>query len=508
MNPTQSSLILLRDHTPISLAPTFTTANLRLGWSHAYTLATTAFVLSMLAGCSRDSNTLMLGGSNRTLSAADFSGESTATVASAVAQRSARRNGGDPAAASPDAFNVNATTANGGPNSIPDASVTIEGTRIPASKITGRFSATDGISDVRAEPGTPASMIAAASAPVPISPALLVDAKVGDINGKPIYASRFLAPMAARFRQEAVLKSKLEWQVFAKGEIERTLAGFIEDELLRAEALASLSPGQKQGLFAFVERVQRQVLNQNRGSREQASRRVFAEEGTTIEEFIASKRERELINFQLDSQVRNRVAVTWRDIQQAYERNFDQFNSPPTFQFRLIRVFKDAPEKIEVVRSALATGASFAEIAALEANVNRRDTGGLEPREIKGEIKDAQFFPSDALNTPAKTLVVEYISNQTLNQVVGPIDLGATQAWLTLDTVSQRSVPLYQAQLGIENVLRESRERLEKSRYINRLKSRANISNPDEAVKSLLTIATERYFDPIAANKPATPRSN
>jgi hypothetical protein len=461
----------------------------------------------MLCACGSSETPLRLGGTNQPLSIADFAGDADATVAARVAARAAANPMRSGTEALPDVPREEASGVDVG----------VESLAVPASRITGPVSATEGISDVRAEPGPPASLVAAASNPVPLGEAQLVDSKVGDVNGKPIFASRFLAPMAARFRQEASRKGLAEWQAFAKGEIERTLAGFIEDELLRAEALASLTPAQQQGLFAFVERVQRDVLSQNRGSREQASRRIFEEEGATLEEFVAARKERELINFQLDSQVRKRVSVTWRDIQQAYERNFDQFNSPPTFQFRLIRAFKSDEASVESIRSALAAGTPFAQVAASEANVHNRATQGLEARQMPRPGSDggaggkADAKPESPGESPAGTSAsripaeMELFPNPTLDaaakalsvgEVVGPLDLGQTVAWLTLESIDQRSIPLYTAQLGIENVLRETRQRVERARYIDRLKSRANFSDPTETVSNLLAIATERFYEP------------
>lgn len=411
-------------------------------------------------------------GSNPPLSSSDFSGDASRTVA-VQTSRHART---VPETSTPDIpFDVNGSGV--------DAGIT----RIPSADITGEFGATDGISDVKAEPGPPPVRVAAQTDPVAIGEAVLVEAKVGDVNGKPIYATRFLAPMAERLRTEAAQRPRNEWQLFAKREIERALAGLVEDELLRAEALASLTPAQKQGLFAFVDRVQRDIVAQNRGSREQASRRIFQEEGTTIEQFTAARRERELINFQLQTQVNNRVSVTWRDIQQAYERNYEQFNTPPTFRFRLIRVFSDNPQGIKAVEDALAAGTPFVDVAATDANINDRANKGLVLKEVKGDPAKMTFFPNEALDAAAKEVGV--------GQTIGPIDMGTSQGWIHLEAIDQRSVPLYQAQLGIENVLRESRETTERARYIDRLKSRANISDPEETVTRILEIATERYYD-------------
>lgn len=441
-------------------------------------------LLAPLAGCGSEPEMVTLRGSNAALSSGDFSGDSNRTVAAHIAQYApaapaASGNGAD--ASLPAPFDVNGASA-----------VEAGNTRISSADIIGEFGATDGISDVRAEPGPPAARIAAQTDPVPIGEEVLVEAKVGDVNGKPIYASRFLAPMAARLRTEAAQRPLVQWQLFAKREIERALAGFVEDELLRAEALASLSPAQKQGLFAFVERVQQDFVAQNRGSREQASRRLFQEEGTTIEQFTAARRERELINFQLETQVNKRVSVTWRDIQQAYERNYEQFNTPPTFRFRLIRVLSDNTQDVQAVTDALAAGTPFADVAAMPANANDRANKGLVLKEVKGDPSKMEFFPNPDLDAAAKEIGV--------GEVVGPVDMGTSKAWLTLEAIDQRSVPLYQAQLGIENVLRENRQTVERARYIDRLKDRANISNPEETVERLLEIATDRYYTAARPN--------
>ncbi|MBL8757994.1 MAG: hypothetical protein JNK35_06150, partial [Phycisphaerae bacterium] len=68
-----------------------------------------------------------------------------------------------------------------------------------------------GVRDVVAIVGEPASPVnpsaSAASQPV------VIDAMVGQVNGKPIYASRFLAPLDARLRARRVeLRTNAAWQ--------------------------------------------------------------------------------------------------------------------------------------------------------------------------------------------------------------------------------------------------------------------------------------------------------
>jgi hypothetical protein len=351
-------------------------------------------------------------------------------------------------------------------------------------EVTGPVGASDGIRDAVARPGEPSGVEGALAA----GSEVLVEVKVGDVNGRPVFAGSFLEPMGDRLRAEARTRRLPEWRTFARGEIERELRTFIEDELLRAEALATLTPEQREGFLSFVRDMQRRFQAQNRGSREITAQRLSETEGRTFDEWTKSTQERELIRYELATKIDRRVNVSWRDIQQSYERNFEVFNPPPKYRFRMIQVPTQNADQVAEVARRLSAGEAFAGIATSELNRWNRDKGGLEEREHRGAASEGQFFANAQLNEAARGL--------SPGQTAGPFTLGGSSAWLHLEGIEQVSRSLYEAQLRIESVLRQTRTEAERRRYIQRLRGRATITEERQMVDALLRVAEERYFTP------------
>jgi hypothetical protein len=315
----------------------------------------------------------------------------------------------------------------------------------------------------------------------------LVDAKVGDINGRPIYAIEFLTPLAARLEAEARRAQGRAWSSFAEEQIRRELDALIEDELLRAEAIASLSPEQRQGLAFFLEQLRSNVVSRTGGSSIAASQRIERETGLGVEEFLDEQRTRELIRFQLERAVNNRVNVPWRDIVLEYQRQWEQFNPPSRAVFTMLRVPTAQSDAVEDLRARVTAGEDWSEIAVTSANNHARATNGQidPPVEFRGELSEATLFSNEALNAAARGLVP--------GAWTGPLEVGSQSMWIRLDGIEEESVPLYVAQLRIERWLRQVREGEERQRYIDRLRGDARVTNTDEIVQRLLRVAEERY---------------
>jgi hypothetical protein len=81
-----------------------------------------------------------------------------------------------------------------------------------------------------------------------------------------------------------------------------------------------------------------------------------------------------------------------------------------------------------------------------------------------------------------------------VGQVAGPIDVSAGKAWLFLESIQDRSQDLYNAQLVLEDRIREERFNRALERYFTRLANRMNISDTSDVVEQLAQIAERRYF--------------
>jgi hypothetical protein len=342
-----------------------------------------------------------------------------------------------------------------------------------------------------AAPGT--AMMASSATATPAGPVAMVDMKVGDINGKPVYANTFLDDMADQLRAETSRMRREEWLRFTRGKIEDKLNREIRDELLRAEAIGNFSPEQKQGFFAFMRNVQERVQSQSQGSRAATEERIETAEGLSLDQYMKRREQEELIGFQLREKIEKRVSVPWRDIRQEYERFFETFNPPPRATFRLVQIPAAKADAVETFSKRLAAGEPFRTLATdATLNAYKPATGGLEERELKGERAQGAFFGNEALNAAARTTA--------LGQVAGPFAVGDNTTWLFLESIEQKTRSLYDAQMDIESVLKRRRSTEATDRYIAHLRERASISSTSDMTRQLLTVADGRFW-PAATSR-------
>ncbi|MCW5775646.1 MAG: hypothetical protein KIS87_04270 [Phycisphaeraceae bacterium] len=316
----------------------------------------------------------------------------------------------------------------------------------------------------------------------------LVDAKVGDLNGRPIYARAWLEQIGDRLRARSAELPRAQWRALAENEIAERLRSELKDQLLLAEARASLTPQERAGLRAFLERFESDVVSGAAGSRTLAERQLAEERGITLEE---ARREREqvvLIQEQFRREIASRVQVPWRDIRLVYERNQSVFNPPPRAVFRQIRVRTADAGAIEQVGAALESGAPFDEVADLEVN-ERRDP---VERELTGPFEEESFFGLDALNEAARGLVP--------GAWAGPIQAGAFTYWVFLKDVRSGTMSLYDAQLLIQDELYSRRLREEETKYLYKLIRRSGMEDFANIVKRLTDVAEVWYYQPRGTN--------
>lgn len=353
--------------------------------------------------------------------------------------------------------------------------------------------ASEGVIDVVAAAGDPAPLPAAA----PVQSSVLADATVGEVNGRPVMVSGLLEPLGPRLaalsRERGMTRER--WREEARRAIDVALRTFIEEELLRAEAMASFTPEQKQGFVAFMEDVQRRFQGQSLGSSVVANERLFEKEGRTLDDWRREEELKQLIGFVLSSKVYNRVQVSRRDTQVYYSNNIEKFRPPPKAKFRRIGVKAGDSATIEEIAKRLASGETMTQIASSPANKQfRGNNDGLYVVEFVGEQGQATFFNTPEINAIARRLPV--------GSVEGPIEVNGIVQWLGLEAIDAQSQDWYDAQLSIEQQLRNRQARVHHARYIEQLKTRASFTAVDEMFRRLMVIAEERYFQRDAVPPP------
>ncbi|MDQ7012577.1 MAG: hypothetical protein Q9O74_01620 [Planctomycetota bacterium] len=318
------------------------------------------------------------------------------------------------------------------------------------------------------------------SAPIDASNLVIVDAKVGDLNGLPIVARSWLEPLGPRLRAESAEKSRPEWRSLAAGIINDRLISDLQEELFLAEARSALTDQERAGLRVFLQRFEKDVVRSSYGSQTLADEQLRRTSGIGLAE-AKRQRERAALVAQVQQRIRDRVQVTSRDLILEYERNADEFNPPRSAVFRLIRVRTDEPEAVAEITDALNT-TPFVEVVANEHN----QTPDPVIRELAESLAETELFGLEPLQAAASQL--------SIGQWQGPINAGTFTYWVYLDQIEDNSRTLYEAQLELRRRLIEARGIEESSRYLFRLFQRAGISNFDDLILRLVQIAEEWYY--------------
>jgi hypothetical protein len=346
----------------------------------------------------------------------------------------------------------------------------------------------DGTADEALPPITPRTVVAADGT-------LLVDAKVGDLNGSPIFAAEWLEPISGRLRAESARLERDAWRNFAGGLIRERLAAELKDELLYNEIQNELTPEEKAGVRQVISNAQREQIRRTGGSVTLAERQLQDANNQTIDSFARDRERQILVAEKYRREIDERVQVSQRDIELYYERNHDQFNPPPIAHLHRIRLGKDDAASIAQVQQRLGAGEPFIDVATIESNTM---TQALTAREIIGPYEEFEFYSIEPLNEATRSLKP--------GQTVGPVEHGTSVSWLYLEKIEDRAVTLYDAQLAIENQLRSDQRRELEQRYIFRLIRRAGLAEFDRIVIGLTEIAEQWYYagpgDEVARGSP------
>jgi hypothetical protein len=321
---------------------------------------------------------------------------------------------------------------------------------------------------------------------VAVGVAYPVEGLVGQINGRPVYADEFLLPL-----EDRLLRIVAELPLAQAVRDMNTLIAlrfdeYVNSELIIAEAESRLTAEQQQGVFAWLRNMQEEMITNRGGTRDAAAESIDDEFGVSIEEFMAQRRSLALGQDLLQKRVQPRAIVSWRDVVQAYRRQFAEFNPPAQVRLGRVRLNRERDaERIEAIEAALANGADFASIATL---ADAPDGGAWRKIELPpGGLKDTTLASAvrDRLDLAAPGTVSE------------PLDQGALRSWYTVMAVDQppgRSLYDPEVQLFLESQLSSTRFAQEQDRYISSLRDRWVADNLDRMLARLLTIARQRYL--------------
>ncbi|MCA9272937.1 MAG: hypothetical protein KDA31_07830 [Phycisphaerales bacterium] len=321
------------------------------------------------------------------------------------------------------------------------------------------------------------------------------DAKVGDINGRPIIASRFLEDLMPRLRAISTEQPDVaSWRKEARPVIARKLEDMIRDEVLYREGLARNPDFNQQGLLFFVEKVREHMVRLSQGSETLADQRLREEEGVSLDQFLASIERQRVIKDVLDIAAEDYAPVSWLDIQNEYQRRYKQLNPDPQVFFRLISPKSD--EVVAEIERRLNEGEPFESVASdAQLNTFAVDRGGLfsaEGTAITKPLAESTLINDSALNAAIVALEP--------GAWAGPIVRASGRtSFVMLDRVEQQTMSLddESVQLSIEQYLTRLRREQALERYVMRLRERANLgeARSNGFVDELLRVAETRVFE-------------
>ncbi|MEM1107730.1 MAG: peptidylprolyl isomerase [Planctomycetota bacterium] len=339
--------------------------------------------------------------------------------------------------------------------------------------------ATDAVDD-SATPPQPTEQASAGpeSNAEPVTP---VEAMVGQIAGRPIFAHHVLEDLN---EQLASLGRRLPPTAFRQqaGTLIREQVGaLIQNALVEDEAERNLGERERLWLEGVVASQRESFLRlYGQGSLALAERRIVEVTGQTLQQNLRDIRTRALLSTYFDRNLRPLINVTRRDIERFYRDNDATFNPPTKREIQLIYV-SDESAASELVQR-LDAGEPFAELAASEANGY---AGKATP--IALESNDTMFGPN----------VDPAVMGLAQGEWAGPLP-NRGQQWFVfvekLEQPEQRS--LFDAQVDIERALRAQQERELQIELGERLRRDASFTDEGRMTRAVLDIAVARYSTP------------
>lgn len=327
---------------------------------------------------------------------------------------------------------------------------------------------------------------------------VVVDVKVGQINGEPIYAGEYLARMEARLRADARRMERDAWLRMTAELIADDLRSYIQDRLLSAEFRQSLPAEQRQGLRFFLEQLRDQQRLMAGGSAQQANQTLLDTEGMTLDEKVRAAAELEFRRAQLHREIISKVHISRRDIEQFYRQNIDEYAPPPVARFRAIVVDARDTDTLHSVEEALRRGENAAALAG-QYSLLGGERSLLERPVSREGFSTTTFFEDPDVNKAARSLEVGGCSER--------VTVRGRVWWLCLEEIEEiEPTPLYKVQGEIESILQNRQLNERMIAYFAELEAKSNLTDRTEMVTRLVTFALERFYLPEQERRVSTSR--
>jgi hypothetical protein len=351
---------------------------------------------------------------------------------------------------------------------------------------------------------------------------LTIEALVGQVNGRPIYANNVLDPVADQIEAASKKMSRTEFAdeirsaLYAEQDrMGTTIRGgrmyeLVITDLLLSEAVSGMSKEQSYGLLAIVGQMRSDLTSSQGGSETRMRELIEQQAGITVDKYLELQRDQILIDALYRQKIWPKVNVTWRDIQREFEQltlgddlllateeeertqrvlmglrqgktlgNIEAARG--TVTLGMIRFNKD-DSIVKEIRGAFADGLSFQEVAA---KYDIKDGGVWETFQMGlGGIEDIEVG----------SVIKSQLEGMGVGDYIAPFELGSTIVWISVLEVKQ-PISLYnrRIQIALQNALRWIQFNREKDRYVESLWGEGSLDEVKSMADRVTNIAVRRY---------------
>ncbi len=364
---------------------------------------------------------------------------------------------------------------------------------------------------------TPSQLVIPADALTPAHHALQVDALLGTVNGRPLFVSDLLRPIARKLHHEAAAcRTCRDFRQQASQSIYDRLEQHISNLLMRDAARNHMSKSQRQGLEMYDKVEKAKLIAEYRGSAALADRALRLE-GTSLARYLANKRRKRMVQLFLSERIAPRVVVTRRQIYEYYIHHMKQFTRRAELSLYTITmpVARQWPARYRgpnavgnppesVIRqgrlAALAYAnhlekllrehkASFAELAEENSVDPLRDQGGHKAHFYRGLFNN-KALENLAFSTPAHTMAPPQLwpaPHDPRRDMVIILRVGSVKP--------RRVIPFTQAQIAIKKRIDMAQQREYYADYYRRIAARSTVEEAvQHIVKTAANVAAADYY--------------
>ena len=375
--------------------------------------------------------------------------------------------------------------------------------------------------------------------PTRIGIPITVEALVGQVNGRPVYANAVLDPLSDQLDANANRMSRTAFYdslippvstplpaitslalYFEVENMGTSLVGgrmydLVKNDLLLSEARSGMTREQEYGLFAVIGQMRSDLASAQGGSQTKMRQDIEQHSGVSVERFLEFQRDLILIEALDRQEIWPKVNVTWRDIQREFEQiSFGEFipagepdeartdavllglqkgiplgsidAAQGSVTIEKIQLSLDDP-RVEEVKQGFASGLAFSDVVELvQISTVERGNGYWRKTFKMGMGGVADIDVADMIKSKLVGAVV--------GDVLPPTQLRTTMLWVSI-AQKQKPISLYnrRIQIALRNALRWVQFNREKNRFVQSLWGEGSIHEVKAMAERVASIAVRRH---------------